>query len=125
MGRTLLVAYQNVSDVILAEQCVIDVENGPAGVPEDILDAFVLQCLNDDLGPTELHCIDLPQGTAMARPGRPASGVRAEWKNELVKVLISRFQVNNHNGTIAPEKAPGPRQTAAVIGRSPNRYPTS
>jgi len=79
--------------------------------------------LNDDLGPTELHCIDLPQGPPTARPSRPASGAHAEWKNELIKILISRFQVNNRSGTTAPEKAARTQTHRGDIDCSPIRYP--
>ena len=43
MHCRLLVADQHVLDLILLEECVINVQNGPAGVTENTFDLFFLQ----------------------------------------------------------------------------------
>ena len=45
MDRTLLMAYQDVLDLVLLEQLVVDVQDCAAGVAENILDFFLLQAL--------------------------------------------------------------------------------
>ena len=49
MGGTLLMANQDVAYILLLEQGVIYMEYGPAGVPEDVFDPFVLQKLDKDI----------------------------------------------------------------------------
>ena len=49
MGRTLLVAHQDVLDVVLAVERVVDRQHGAAGVAEQRGDALVLQRLHDHL----------------------------------------------------------------------------
>lgn len=43
MNGGLLVANQNVLDLILLEKCVINVQNGTTGVTEHTIDLFFLQ----------------------------------------------------------------------------------
>ena len=47
--RTLLVANEDVLDVILRVNLVVDVEHGSAGIAEEVLHPFVLEKLHDDL----------------------------------------------------------------------------
>ncbi|MNT25120.1 hypothetical protein D3C86_2006970 [compost metagenome] len=49
MAGALLVAHENVLDVFLLENLVIDRKHGTAGVTEDVLDAVILQRLQNDL----------------------------------------------------------------------------
>jgi hypothetical protein len=44
----LLMAYQNVLDLVLLEQLVVDEQDRPAGIAEDLLDFFRLQALYKD-----------------------------------------------------------------------------
>ena len=60
MHRPLLVANENVLDLFLLEQLVVDVENGPAGIAEDVLDALFLEATDDDFCARKLH--ELPFG---------------------------------------------------------------
>ena len=55
MGGGLLVADQDVLDLVLLEQGVIGMEHGAPGIPEDILHALIDQRLNDDLGSTQFQ----------------------------------------------------------------------
>ena len=43
MGSRLLVTNQNVADRVLLEQCIVNVQYGPSGIPEDVLHSLVLQ----------------------------------------------------------------------------------
>jgi hypothetical protein len=43
MNGGLLVTDQDVLDLILLEELIVDVQNGPAGVTEHTLDLFFLQ----------------------------------------------------------------------------------
>ncbi|MCE1172918.1 hypothetical protein [Azovibrio restrictus] len=43
MHRSLLVAYQNMLYLILLEKFVIDVQDGTAGIPENMFHLFFLQ----------------------------------------------------------------------------------
>ena len=49
MGGALLVARQDMPDLVLAVQGVIDVQYGTAGVTEYVLDALVLQRTDKDI----------------------------------------------------------------------------
>jgi hypothetical protein len=55
MGRPLLVAHQDVRHLGLAEQGVVDVQHGAAGVAEDMAHALVAQEADDDFGTGEFH----------------------------------------------------------------------
>ena len=50
VGRGLLVAHEDVADVVLLEDRVVDRQHRAAGIAEDGVDALVLQGLNDHLG---------------------------------------------------------------------------
>jgi hypothetical protein len=50
MNRRLLVSNQDVLELVLLEDFVVDVEDGAAGISEDVLDALFLQAPYDDLG---------------------------------------------------------------------------
>ncbi|MEW7976791.1 MAG: hypothetical protein AB2814_04930 [Candidatus Sedimenticola endophacoides] len=51
--------------IILPENRIVDVKDGPTGVPEYMFNALVLQTLNDDLATTQFHF------AAPHRPNRP------------------------------------------------------
>ncbi len=55
MRRALLVAHEDVLDLVLLEQLVVDVQDRAAGIAEDVLDAFFLQAADDDFRTGELH----------------------------------------------------------------------
>ena len=55
MHGALLVAYEDVLDLVLLEELVVDVEDCAARIPEDVLDAFFLEAADDDFGTRELH----------------------------------------------------------------------
>ncbi len=57
LGRvagSLFVAHQNMLDLLLLEDLVIDRQYGPARIAENMLDAVILQRLEDDLGARHL-----------------------------------------------------------------------
>ena len=56
MAGALLVANEDVLDVVLLEDLVIDRKHGAAGIAEDMLDAVVLQRLHDHFGARHLDC---------------------------------------------------------------------
>ncbi len=58
MDRALLVAHQDVLDLVLLEQLVVDVEDRAARIAEDVLDVLFLQAADDDLCTRQLH--DMP-----------------------------------------------------------------
>ena len=43
MNSSLLMTNQNVLDLFLLEKCIINVQNGTAGVSENTIDLFFLQ----------------------------------------------------------------------------------
>jgi hypothetical protein len=51
----LLVAHQHVLDARLLEELVVDVEDRPAGVPEDVLDTFFLKTTDQDFRARQFH----------------------------------------------------------------------
>ena len=53
--RGLLVPYQYVLELVLLEDRVVDFQHCPAGVPEDVLDAFRLQTARDNFGAGDFH----------------------------------------------------------------------
>ena len=55
MGCTLFMAHQEVLDVVLLVQLVVDVQYRTTRVAEDVLDTFVLQELDKDLGTAQFH----------------------------------------------------------------------
>ena len=55
MHRRLLVPNEDVLKLVLLEDLVVDVQDGPSGVPEDVRDAFVLQRSYNDFCAGELH----------------------------------------------------------------------
>ena len=55
MHRGLLVPYQYVLELVLLEDRVVDFQHCPAGVPEDVLDAFRLQTARDNFGAGDFH----------------------------------------------------------------------
>ncbi len=55
MGSPLLMAYKHMMDIILLEECVIDMQHRSAGIAKNSLNTFVLQRLDDDLSTTEFH----------------------------------------------------------------------
>ncbi len=50
MHRALLVAHQDVLDLVLLEQRVVDRQHGAARIAEQVLDALVLKRCDDHLG---------------------------------------------------------------------------
>ena len=76
MGRPLLVAHQDMLDVLLPEQCIIDVQYRPTGVTEHILDTFILQALNDNLGSGQFHKDFLYKTKKPAKTGRFSIGAK-------------------------------------------------
>ena len=55
MDRALLVAHQDVLDLVLLEELVVDVEDRAARIAEDVLDALFLQAADDDFCTRQLH----------------------------------------------------------------------
>ena len=51
----LLVAHQDVLDLVLLEELVVDVEDRAARIAEDVLDAFFLQTADQDFRTRQLH----------------------------------------------------------------------
>ncbi|MNT46360.1 hypothetical protein D3C72_1829960 [compost metagenome] len=49
MAGALLVANEDVLDIVLLVDFVVDRKHGATGIAEDMLDAVVLQCLENDL----------------------------------------------------------------------------
>ena len=82
----LLVAHQDVLDLVLLEELVVDVEDRAAGIAEDVLDAFLLQAADDDLG-----------------AGKGAG---------LDSVHDGRKSLRNHDGNIADPQSPRRRVLA-------------
>jgi hypothetical protein len=73
MARALLVAHENVLDVVLLEELVIDRKHGAARIAEQMLDAIVLQRLHDHLGAGHLAIGTRREKNAVAgRPEREA-----------------------------------------------------
>ena len=60
--RPLLVANENVLDLVVLEQLVVDVEDRAARIPEDVLDALLLEAAHDDLGAGDLAGFDSVHG---------------------------------------------------------------
>ena len=56
MDSGLLVPYQDVLDLLLLEDFVVDVEDGAAGIPEDVCDAFFLKTRTTISAPVSCHC---------------------------------------------------------------------
>ena len=59
MHRALLVAHEDVLDLVLLEERVVDVEHRAARIAEDVLDAFFLEAADDDFRTRELHGLTL------------------------------------------------------------------
>ena len=78
VAGTLLVADQNVLNVLLLEQLVIDRQHRTAGIAEDVLDPVVLQRLDDHLGPGHFAAAAFVVSVAHHRcfPSFPAPGLR-------------------------------------------------
>ncbi len=82
MGRGLLVADEDVADVVLLEDRVVDRQHRAAGIAEHRVDALVLQGLNDHLraGHLSVHSLRLRPSFVQAAWGHkktPARGVMA------------------------------------------------
>ena len=79
VDRALLVAHEDVLDLVLLEELVVDVEDRAARIAEDVLDAFFLEAADDDFGTRELHDVRLVTCACESRPARiaRASAVRA------------------------------------------------
>ena len=60
VSRALLMAHQNMFYITLLEQRVVDMQHGPTGIAEYVLDTLLFQTLNDDLGTTQFHDNNLP-----------------------------------------------------------------
>ena len=56
VDRSLFVAYQDMPDAGGPVQFVIDIEDHPAGVTEDVLDSLPLQAFHQNLGAGHFHC---------------------------------------------------------------------
>ena len=56
MHSTLLVPHQNVLHLVLLEHCVINRQNSPAGIAENMFDALILQNLKHHLRAAHLLC---------------------------------------------------------------------
>src|SRR4029453_16890146 len=79
MHGALLVAHENVLDLVLLEELVVDVEDRAARIAEDVLDALFLEAADDDFGTRELHGNPLlrDEGTVRRTLNRLASALRA------------------------------------------------
>ncbi len=55
VGRALLVADQDMLDLVLLEQGVIDMQRRAARITEDVLDALVLQAAHEQVGTGQFH----------------------------------------------------------------------
>ncbi len=72
MAGGLFVPDQDVLDLVLLEHGVVDMQDRPAGIPEDVLDALVDQRLDDDLGTAEFHPVQFHLGHLQYDPTRRA-----------------------------------------------------
>ena len=54
MDRGLLMANQNVLEFVLLEDGVVDIQDGAAGLAEDVLDALFREAAHQDFGASEL-----------------------------------------------------------------------
>ena len=57
MAGALLVADEDVLDLVLLDDLVIDRQDGAAGIAEDMLDALIDQGLDDHFGARHLQAI--------------------------------------------------------------------
>jgi hypothetical protein len=55
VGGSLLVTDQHVLDLLLLVKGIVDVQDGPARVAENVLDTLLLQALDKDFGAIEFH----------------------------------------------------------------------
>ena len=55
MRRALLVAHQDMLDLVLLEQLVVNEKDRPAGIAEDVLDSLRLEALHDNLCACQFH----------------------------------------------------------------------
>jgi len=55
MDGALLVANQDVLDLVLLEELVVNIEDRAAGIAEDVLDALFLKTADGDFRTGELH----------------------------------------------------------------------
>ncbi len=67
VDRCLLVPHEDVLDLLLLEERVVNVEDGPAGVPEEVLDAFFLKAAHDDLCAGDFHDVSRSRSREPAR----------------------------------------------------------
>lgn len=56
MNRGLLVAHQDVLDLLLLVKLVVDIQHCAAGVAPDVLDAFFGKCVNENFRPDHFGC---------------------------------------------------------------------
>ena len=60
MRRPLLVAHQNVLDLVLLEKLVVDEKDRAARIAEDVLDSLRLEALYDNLCARQFHALARP-----------------------------------------------------------------
>jgi hypothetical protein len=68
MNRSLFVPYEDVLEVLGGIKGVIDVEDGPARVTEDVLDAFFFKTADNDFRAGDFHCFFLSTRHSARRP---------------------------------------------------------
>ncbi|MNS88500.1 hypothetical protein D3C72_1224780 [compost metagenome] len=56
MNRGLLVAHQDVLELLLLVELVVDVQHCAAGIAPDVLDAFFGKCVNENFRPDHFGC---------------------------------------------------------------------
>ena len=68
MHRRLLVAHQDMLELVLLENFVVDVQHRAAGIAENIFDAFFRQAAHDDFCARQFHVKALPDIIITKRP---------------------------------------------------------
>ena len=61
MRRALLVANEDVLDLVLFEQLVIDEQDGAPGITENVFHALRLEALDNDLCARQFHADSIPE----------------------------------------------------------------
>jgi hypothetical protein len=69
---SLLVSHKDVLDGVLLKNGIVDVQDGPTGVAEKVLDTFFLQAAHDNFRASKFH--DL---CSFQDPGSPPAGASA------------------------------------------------
>ena len=90
VGRALLVAHEDVFDVLLPVESVVDVQGRPARVAEDVLDPLVFEATDKDIGASQFHTqVPKNQRKNARRPGIPFNNL-----SEMMKLLDRPQPVN-------------------------------